>query len=244
MPPFAPAARAALAQSLTQENIAGEVAYLQRAGPCVVRAALWTRLAAAALRRVALLEGPAGAGVGSQSRAARERSRRAHQTLAAGFVLSDSRRRTRSDRVFIRPDLGLGRSGGRCGDAQAARGCGAAFLRRRPQLPVELRTVGTGFSFAVPRRSRLHAPSARSRGIHSLADNLPAGDPEECARRLAADGGRDQSLRPKARASRWPEPESCVDARRNRVRPCALRTGASRRWTMLRDAIARPRCRR
>ena len=42
------------------------------ARPRVVRAALWTRLAAAAIRRVALLERPPSAGVGSQSRAARD----------------------------------------------------------------------------------------------------------------------------------------------------------------------------
>jgi hypothetical protein len=41
---FAPAARAALAQSLTRENIAGEVAYLQGSGRAF-RAAVWTRLA-------------------------------------------------------------------------------------------------------------------------------------------------------------------------------------------------------
>ena len=162
--------------------------------PRVVRAALWTRLAAAALRRVALLEGPQAQEWARNLVPLESRSRRAHQALAAGFVLPDSRRRTRSDRVFVRLDLGLGGSGRRCGDAHAARGCGATFLRRRPQLPAELRAFGPGFSFAVPRRGGLHAPSARSRGIHALADNLPAGDPEECARRVAADGDRDQSL--------------------------------------------------
>ena len=183
---FAPAARAALARSLTRENIAVEVAYLQRAGRASFErpyGLAWLLQLSAELRS---WKDPQAQEWARNLAPLESRSRRAHQTLAAGSVLPDSRRRTRSDRVFVRPDLGLGGCRWRCGDAQAARGCGATFLCRRPQLPVELRAFGTGFSFAVPRRSGLHAPRARSRGIRALADNLPAADPEECARRLAA----------------------------------------------------------
>ena len=61
--PFAPAARAAVARSLTAQNIAGELELSQARRSSLVRAALRARMAAAAVRGAARLERPAGAAV-------------------------------------------------------------------------------------------------------------------------------------------------------------------------------------
>ena len=71
--PFAAEARAALGQSLTPENIAAEVAYLDGAGRASVRAAVRAGVAAAARRRAARVGRPAGA------RRGRRRSRRSSE---------------------------------------------------------------------------------------------------------------------------------------------------------------------
>ena len=57
----------------------------------------------------ARVERPAGARMGGDARAARNRGGRAHQALAAEAALPDPHRRARPDGVLVRADLGLGR---------------------------------------------------------------------------------------------------------------------------------------
>ena len=223
---FAPAARAALAQSLTRGNIAGEVAYLQDR-PRVVRAALWTRLAPAAIppelrswkdpqaqewaRNLVPLESEAAA--------------RIKRWLPIYYPI----RVGEHDQTAFSFGL-IWDWAGVAGDAEMRRLLADAtrrFYATDRSCPLSYEPSGQDFlSPCLAEADFMRRVLDRAR-IHALADSLPAGNPQECARRVAADGDRDQSFRSKARASRWPEPESCVDAGRNRVRPGAF--GQSRR---------------
>ena len=107
--PFAAAARAEIARSLTAGNIAGELSYLKQPDRASFErpyGLAWLLQLASELRS---WPDPQGQQWLATLRAARNRGRGAPVQLAAQAPLPDSRRRTRPDRVFLRPDLGLGR---------------------------------------------------------------------------------------------------------------------------------------
>ncbi len=107
--PFAAQARAELKRSFTAENIAGELEFLKHPGRASFErpyGLAWLLRLCAELRE---WQDPQAAAMAECPKAAGNRGSGPLEGLAAQTSLSDSNRRTRSDRVFIRLDVGLGR---------------------------------------------------------------------------------------------------------------------------------------
>ena len=173
---FVPAARAAIAQSLTPEHIAGEVALSAARGSGLLRAPYglaWLLALAAELRG---WNDRPGARMGIDARAAGDRGRHAARELGGKAALPDPGGRARSNRLLIQPGLGLGRRSR--SDAQMH--SVLAYAARRfylpgPELSAGLRAVGRGFPLALPRARRTScAASLGTRGLRALAVGLPA----------------------------------------------------------------------
>ena len=174
--PFAKDARAALSANLTPKNIAGEVDYVKNEARASFErpyGLAWLLQLSAELRSWDDSEGQQLAAALAPL-----------ETLAASKLkswlpeaaLSDPGRRARSDRVFVRFDVGLGAHCGGCPDEGVARGCSGAVLSRRSQLPAQLRAVGAGLSVALPGRGGFHAAGARARGVRDVARGVSAAD--------------------------------------------------------------------
>ncbi len=73
----------------------------------------------------------------------------------------------------------------------APQGRGAAILYQGPQLPAELRALRRGLSLALPGRGGFYAAGSRPGGVRALAIGVPARNSSRWQRTLAAAGGGD-----------------------------------------------------
>ena len=121
---------------------------------------------------------------------------------------------------------------------------GRRLLPRRPRLPDRVRAVGRGFPLTLPGRGGFHAPHPHRPGIRAMAHGLPAAHPAHSERGLARPRRRHGSQRPEARAHRRSQPESRVDARRHRRGPAEGRSPGRRACGSGQRRMPRPRCRR
>src|ERR1700683_5044190 len=127
--------------------------------------------------------------MGRGAASARIRERRAPQAVAAEAALSHPYRRTRSNGLLLRLDLGLGGCRRRWGDARSAHGRRPQVLSQRSQLPAGVRTLRRGLPLALSRGGGLHAPGIGSAGVHTLAGTLSAPEPPETRRLGGGTGG-------------------------------------------------------
>ena len=236
--PRAPAP--ALARSLTAEHIAVEARYLAGPGRDELRAALRPGVAAAARCRAARVERPAGAAVG---RGARARSKTAaaarlkewlpklsrpirigeHDQTAFAFGLVLDWARAAGDQPMI--------------DLHLVEDRRSSTATTAPARCTTSRTARTSSRPASPRRTSCAACSRRRRMRDWLRAFLPQ-IPADGSAALARAGRGDRPDRPEAGASRRPEPQPRVDARRHRQRAAGERRRAARRFRPPRTGTA------
>ena len=205
--PLAEQARAALARSITPENIAAEVRYLEAPGRAAFErpyGLAWLLQLSAELR---VSKSPLAHVLEPLETAAAKKledwlpklpypdrsGQHANTAFALGLMLDWARL------------VGHGRE--KLPFASAVR-----FYNGGPQWPDRLRTVRRRFPLAVPGRSRPDAPRLHAAGVRRMADRVPAGYSDAAAGRIAG------SERRQTGALRRPESEPRLDALRHRQR--------------------------
>ena len=184
--PFAPKARAAVAESLTPEHIAGEVKYLQGAGRASFErpyGLAWLLQLDAELREWNDPQATTwAAALRPLTEAAVARFKEWLPKLASPIRIGEHDQTAFSFGLI----LDWARSTGRPRDGRPADRPDPRLLPEGPRLPAVVGTVRPGLPLAVPRRGRPHAPGPAARGVRDVADGVPAGDPEK--RRQGRDG--------------------------------------------------------
>ena len=189
---FAAPARAALAESLTEQNIQAEVEYLRGPGRVSFERPYGLAWLLKLAQEIKTWDDPQAK---EWARALAPLEVESAQRFAAWLPKLNypiRSRRAQPDGLRLRTAAGLGRRIRRCRNCAAARRPRAHLLPGGPQLPAGLRTVRRGLPVALPRRGRLHAAHAAAR------PSLQSGCPASCRgyrRTAAATGWRPASSR-------------------------------------------------
>ena len=241
---FTPRAKAALARSLTPENIAAEVKYSRvpagraSSGPTAWRgSSSWPPNCASGTIP--------GAGVGGGARAARAGGRRAPEGLAAEALAADPHRRARPDGLCVRSRARLGarrRQPRRCcrssKTARATSTCGTAAA------PSTGSRIGQDFLSPCLAEAdlmrRVLPPAEYATWLQAF---LP-GIPHVGCRVVAGTRRRHGPHRSEARAPRRPQPQPRLDARGHRRPASRRRTRGGRRSRQRPSVTARRASRR
>jgi hypothetical protein len=225
---FVPRARAALATSLTVDNIAKEAAYLGAKGRETFErpyGLAWLLALAQELHEWDDRQAREfSAALEPLTRAGRLPARE----LAAQARLPHPRGGAQSDRLRLRADPRLGEGDGRSRHGGAHRLAQPIVVSRGPQLSDRLRAGGSGFPLAVSRRGGSDAPGVGQVGFRFVAQGLPPRHPSRRIARLASGRRRDGPHRREAGPSGRAEPEPGVHARRHRKRAAGQRSAAPR----------------
>ena len=242
--PFASAARAEIARSLTAANVAGEVAYLQQPDRASFErpyGLAWLLQLAAELRQwhdpqaqqwlatLQPLETEAAARLASWLPKLHYPIRVGeHDQTAFAFGLS-------WDWAVVADDA---RMRGLLQDAAHRFYQGIATARSPTSLPERT------FSRPASRKRTSCAGSSRPRTYSRWLSAFPAARFPAMAPAPGSARRGHRSRRPEARPHRWAEPESRVDAARHRPRPAAGRSAGFLRCAELRNTTRTQRCRR
>ena len=221
--PFAAKARAAVAQSLTPEHIAGEVKYLTGAGRASFErpyGLAWLLQLAAELREWNDPQAREWAAtLKPLEDAAVQRLKDWLPKLSKPIRIGEHDQTAFSFGLI----LDWARIAGDRGDGAVARRPHPRLLPAGSRLPVLVGAHRAGLPVAVPGRGRPDAAGAARRRVRDVARRVPARHPEGRQRRVADAGRRDRSHRPEAGAPRRAQPQPGVDARGDRVGAAAGR---------------------